>query len=244
MQSMFFCGCLLSVSGTAMCIVISVLVSADLGGFVWPSVDMSLYRNHAVATGAITGLEVLEDINFPSGHPRRVAFSFRDDQGRTMDGVGYMRLSVLGDRSVGDALRIEYDPADPTRARPAGGSAAMMLFGLHATVWAVTSPMAIVGLVLLLVVWRRSRRERLLLEHGAAADAEVTDSKLIWYVHFNRKHPSDVYYRFRDRQGTEVTGRDRTYRYAWAEALTPGEKVTVIYNPVASGENALWLHGS
>ena len=40
-----------------------------------------------------------------------------------------------------------------------------------------------------------------------------------------------------------MDGRDRTYRYAWAERLKPGDKIGVVYNPVEPTANALWLHG-
>jgi len=99
------------------------------------------------------------------------------------------------------------------------------------------------GVTCLVLCVRRTRHARMLLTYGAGAEAEVVRKQRVSYIHFGSKSPYDVYYRFHDHYGQEVIGRDRTYHYAWAEALNPGDKVGVVYNPQSSAANVLWLHG-
>jgi hypothetical protein len=91
---------------------------------------------------------------------------------------------------------------------------------------------------------RRAVRERHLLTYGVGVVAEVQQVWRASYISFGTKNPYDVVYRFHDHTGRPVQGKDRTYHYAWAEALRPGDPVGVIYHPFRSTENVLWLHGS
>ena len=101
----------------------------------------------------------------------------------------------------------------------------------------------IICLTLLTLTRSRARNERMLLAYGAGADAQVVQVRRVWYIHFGSKHPYDVYYQFRGPLGREVIGRDRTYHYAWAQELKPGDKIGVVYHPELPEANVLWLHG-
>jgi len=85
------------------------------------------------------------------------------------------------------------------------------------------------------------RREQMLLTHGNAVEAEVTDLGEVWYIHFGKRHPFDVVYAFRDVNGRDTTGCDRTYHYDWAESLQVGDRVLVIYDPIMPQRSALWV---
>ena len=114
---------------------------------------------------------------------------------------------------------------------------------VYLVVFATLGPELVIGVVLLMLTWTRARSERLLLTHGEGADAEVVAVKKVRHIRVGTKRPFDVYYHFAGSLGRRVTGKDRTYHYAWAEALEPGEKVGVVYHPQAPEVNVLWLHG-
>jgi len=241
MQSMLFGGVFFTAMGLVVGIGVSLLLWYIAGG-VWPTVDTALDRNHATATATITDIELMRNINTPSGHPWKVSFEFADSRGSAVQAVGYTTDKSVAAMGVGGQIEIEYDPANPSRARPAGGTASVLPLWACLLVWGIFGAQIIVGLALLAAVYVLARSKRILLTHGAGADAQVLQVKRIWYIHFGSKHPYDVYYRFRDHNGRDVIGRDRTYRYAWAEALKAGDKVGVVYNPVSSSRSLLWLH--
>ena len=241
MQVMFALGCLLMATSVPAGAGVSLLLWYIAGG-VWPTVDAALDRNHATATATITDIELMRNINTPSGHPWKVSFEFADSRGSAVQAVGYTQGKSVADRGIGGQVEIEYDPANPSRARPAGGTASVLPLWACLLVWGIFGAEMVAGVVLLAGTCVLARSERILLTHGAAADAQVLQIKRIGYIHFGSKHPYDVYYRFRDHNGRDVIGKDRTYRYAWAEALKPGDKVGVVYNPLSSSRSLLWLH--
>jgi len=241
MQSVVVGGVILTAMGVVPGVGVSLLFWYLAGG-VCPTVDTALDRNHATATATITDIELMRNINTPSGHPWKVSFEFADSLANAVQAVGYTKGKSVADMGVGGQIEIEYDPANPSRARPVGGTAALLPLWAFLLVWGIFGAQIIVGLALLAAVYVLARSKRILLTHGAGADAQVLQVKRIWYIHFGSKHPYDVYYRFRDHNGRDVIGRDRTYRYAWAEALEPGDKVGVVYNPLLSSRSVLWLH--
>jgi hypothetical protein len=144
---------------------------------------------------------------------------------------------------VGDPIVVEYDPSDPSRARPVGGSAGLFPPWAYGLTLALLGPEFAAAVALLLLAWWRARGERVLLGYGPGAEAEVVAVRRVMYIQFGRNRPYDVHYRFHDHRGVEVRGKDRTYHYAWAEALKPGDKVGVVYHPQLSAASVLWLHG-
>ncbi len=241
MQSLLVGGVILTAMGVVPGVGVSLLFWYIADG-VWPAVDAALDRNHATATATITDVQLMRNINTPSGHPWKLSFEFVGPRGSAVRAVGYTQDKSVADTGVGGQIEIEYDPANPSRARPAGGTAALLPLWAFLLIWGIFGAQIIVGLALLAVMRVLARRERILLTHGVGADAEVLQIKRIGYIHFGSKHPYDVYYRFGDHKGHDVIGRDRTYRYAWAEALKPGDKVGVVYNPLSSSRSVLWLH--
>lgn len=241
MQVMFALGCLLMATSVPPGVGVSLLLWYVAGG-VWPTVDAALDRNHATATATINDIQWMRNINTPSGHPWKMSFEFADSRGNAVRAVGYTQEKSVADTGVGGQIEIEYDPANPSRARPAGGTAAAIPLWAFLLFWGIFGAELLVGVGMFAAMSARARSERIVLTHGVGVDGEVVQVKCIWYIHFGSKHPYDVYYRFRDHNGRDVIGRDRTYRYAWAEALKPGDKVGVVYNPLSSSRSVLWLH--
>lgn len=242
MWAMAFCGLLLTILGLAFGIGLPVFFYISSGGIL-PTVDLSLDRDHASAEAVITDKDYMRYTNINNRHPWRVSFRFTTPEGANADAVGYTLDRSFADREVGDTIDVEYDPDDPSLARPVGGSAAMPPLIVYLLVFAILVPEVIIGIILLMLTWTRARSEHLLLAHGQGADAEVVAVKKVWHISVGTKRPFDVYYQFTGSLGRKVTGRDRTYHYAWAEALKPGEKVGVVYHPQAPEVNVLWLHG-
>jgi len=243
MRAVFFCGVLLTGLGLLLGLGLPVFFFL-LGGRVWPTVDLALDRDHATATGRVVATECQYRVHFGSRHPWKVVFTLVTDDGTEAVATGYTLDPAFERLQPGDTIPVEHDPADPWRARPAGGTVSLIPLWLYLLILGLIGvPHGGVGLVLLAVGGTRARRERLLLVHGAAAPAEVLQVREVTYIHFGRRHPYDVYYRFTDHRGHEVTGKDRTYHYEWAERLQPGDRVGVTYNPVTPTCNVLWLHG-
>lgn len=242
MRGMAFCGLLFTILGLVLGVGFPVFFYV-LGGCVCPTVDLALDRNHASATAVITDKEYMRHTNVNNRHPWKVAFEFRTPGGTTTDAVGYTLDPAFANHRAGDTIEVEYDPADPWRARPVGGTAAVLPLSMYLVILGSFGPQLIIGLTLLTLTRSRARNERMLLGHGAGVDAQVIQVRRVWYIHFGSKHPHDVYYRFKGPLGREVIGRDRTYHYAWAQELKPGDTVGVIYHPELPEANVLWLHG-
>jgi hypothetical protein len=239
---MFFCGVLFTALGLGLGAVF-VLVFGALGDWVWPGHDLTLDRQHEVATATLLDKEWMRHTRVNGRHPWKVRFRFVDGSERTVEGVGFTFAQWMARTEEGDALEIEYDPANPTVARPAGGSVALVPVWVYGLVGGMLGVELLVGVTFLLLVWWRGRSEGILLAHGAAAEAEVTGVRRLGHIRFGRRNPFDVYYHFTDHYGRRVDGRDRTYHYDWAEGLKEGDRVGVVYNPRAPAANVLWLHG-
>ncbi|MFH0983150.1 MAG: DUF3592 domain-containing protein [Planctomycetota bacterium] len=236
MQPMFVCG----------------LVFVGLGGLIlfclplwdanlWPVDDLMLDYYHARTTAILIDKRLIPYVHMGSRNPWKVAFRFTTPEGAKVESVGYTYDQTFANKARGEALEVEYYPTHAQRARPAGGYAA------SAPPWAgfvTIAPLLIGSVVMLVVVGLRSRSERKLLAYGVGTAAEIVRVQSVWYIHFGTRHPFDVHYRFHDHRRMEVTGQDRTYHYAWAEALKPGDKVGVVYHPRQPEVNVLWLHGS
>ena len=242
MRAMFFCGVLFTALGIGMSVGLSVLFWV-LGGHTWPTDDLALNRSHASTSAAITKKEFIGHIHMGSKHPWKVHFRFTDAEGRTVEAVGFTYDPSFRNKAPGDTMEVEYDPAEPTRARPVGGSAAVLPLWAYPLILALVGQDLVIGVVLLFLVRLRARGERVLLAYGTGAEAEVARVKRLGYIRFGRQNPYDVTYEFTDHLGRRAAGRDRTYHYAWAAALKPGDRVGVVYNPQAPGANVLWLHG-
>lgn len=240
MRAMWLCGLLLTVVGATLCLGLGVFFLA-LGNH--PLADWRLDRRHAAATGVIRDKQRIDSVHLNSAHPWRVEFEFTLADGRTISAAGYTYDQKVAGLDPGAELAIEYDPEDPATARPVGGYVSVSPPWITAILAVALLPDPLIGLILLLVVWSRARRERLLLQDGNAAMAEVVSVSPMRAISFGRRHPFDVKYRFRDSVGQEITGRDRTYHYDWAAGLKPGDQVAVIYDPMRSESNVLWLHG-
>lgn len=242
-RSMVFCGVLFFSLGIGLGVGLPLCFYV-LGGCVLPTVDFDLDRTHASSTAVITAKQLLAYTKVNGWHPWKMSFQFTTSDGRTVDGTGYTLDPSVGAKVEGEPLAVEYDPVDPSRARPAGGIASLFPLWAYGLTLALLGPELVIGAGLLLLAWSRTHSERLLLAYGPGIDAEVVDVRRVSYIHFGSKSPYDVHYRFYDHRGLEVIGKDRTYHYGWAETLKPGDKVGVVYHPNAPEANALYLHGS
>ena len=241
MRAMVFVGLLLIGLGAGMGVGIP-MVFYFLSGCISPTVDWALDRSHATATAVITDKEFLSHTQIGSRSPWRVAFRFTTPGGVTVNAVGHTYDSSFATKKVGDSLMVEYDPTDPSRARPVGGCASLLSLRLLVMITLLLGTDFVVGVAMLVATWFKARSERALLTFGAAVDAEVFLVRRVKYIHFGSRSPYDVYYRFLDHLGREVTAKDRTYNYGWAEGLKPGDSVGVVYNPQSPTANVLWLH--
>jgi hypothetical protein len=242
MRAMVFCGVLLAGLGVVLGGGIPVLFYV-LGDGISPVVDWKLDQRHASTSGVIIDKELKTHTQINSRHPWRIVFEFTTPDGTSVKAVGHSLDPSFANKKPGDPIEVEYDPTDPSRARPADGSASLLSLGMW---WAISAPMGAMVLVgggVLVTTGFLARNERVLLTYGAGAAAEVVRVRRVRSIHFGKHHPYDVYYHFRDHAGREMPGKDRTYHYAWAETLEPGDRVGVVYHPRCSSTNVLWLHG-
>lgn len=242
MQAMLFCGLLFVGLGLGLGGGLSLMFYL-IGGRVSPMVDWDLDRDHATAPAILTHKRFIAHTEINSRHPWNVDFRFSTPDGTTVDATGYTYDQSFADKAIGESISVEYDPTDPCRARPAGGSAALMPPWVFFLILAAIGPELVLGVVLLALTWSQARRERELLTHGRGRPAEVVRVRRVGHIRFGTRNPYDVHYRFPNGHGLEVSGRDRTYHYAWAEALQPGDEIPVICNPDWPEANVLWLHG-
>ncbi len=243
LRGMFFIGLIFLISGPAVGIGVIGSMMRAVGGSS-PFSDLILDGRHEAASATVTAKRLIQSVHVDSQHPWRIHFRFEPADGGSILTSGFTYDQELGSRvATGDQIEIQYDPADPFRARPVGGYAASTPPWVFLLMVGIFGAETLIGAFMLGGAIWLSRRERRLLAYGVAADADVLAVRRIWYIHFGSKHPYDVYYRFRDHHGVPITGRDRTYSYAWAEALRPGDRVGIVFNPRNPLENALWLHG-
>jgi hypothetical protein len=242
MRVMAICGLVLAVVAGTFGGGLGVLFHY-LGGGVSPLVDSQLDRHHATTMAAITELEYVSHANLNSRHPWKVTFRFAAPDETVISTVGYTLDQSFANKAAGDLIEVEYAPADPRRARPVGGSASLLPAWVYLVTIGVLVPEFGIGVGMLGLLAVRARNERTLLSYGAATEAEVVGVHRVSYIRMGTRSPYDVYYRFFDHRGIPTDGKDRTYHYAWAEGLRPGDKVAVIYSPASPAASVLWLHG-
>jgi hypothetical protein len=125
MQALAFSGVLFIFLAVVMGVVLSSVLYATTGQ-VSPAADLALDREHASATGVITAKRCMGNVTLGNRHPWQVGFSFTTRDGAAVEAVGYTLDPTLANQRVGDPIGVEYDPADPSPARPAGGTVAVM----------------------------------------------------------------------------------------------------------------------
>ncbi len=243
MQAMVFGALLCTTLGIVLGIGLPVVFYL-VGGRVLPTVDIELDRVHATAPAVLTGKVCITHAKVNSRHPSRLGFVFTTPGGVTVSTVGYTFDAGAATLEPGDRLDIEYDPDEPARARPVGGSASLYPLWLYGLVLLLLGPELVTGVILAVATAHLTRTERILLAYGVGAEAEVLDVRPVCWIHFGSNHPYDVVYRFVDHRGLEIGGCDRTYHYDWARGLSPGQRVGVVYNPQDPSANVLWLHGN
>lgn len=232
MQALVFIAVFMTALGFAMLGAVSVW-SRHLP----PGPDVGLDGHHRTARGRITRARYLANYHYGRRSPIEIRFTFQTPHAGLIAATGYTLDQSYRDARPGEEIEVEYDPAEPTVARPVGGfhglfpAWAYLLLG-----WPV-----LVGIGLMFPLVLAVHREQALLTHGHVAEAEVADVGEVWYIHFGRRHPFDVAYAFRDVNGRDATGCDRTYQYDWAESLQVGDRVFVIYDPITPQRNALWI---
>ncbi|MFH1746599.1 MAG: DUF3592 domain-containing protein [Planctomycetota bacterium] len=243
MRCMFFCGVLFSALGLLLGLGLPLLFYF-IGGRVLPTADWQLDRQHSSATAMLTNIREVKHTRVGSQHPWQVDFRFKTGAGVIVDARGYTYDQSYASKTMGEFIDVEYQPDQPTNARPVGGSRALIPAWTYLLVLGIVGSEGLLGVILLLATWAQARQERMLLTHGEGVMGEVVDVRRIKHIHFGSRSPYDVYYAFRDQRGLEVYGHDRTYHYDWAEALRPGDQVGVIFNPDEPLASVLWLHGS
>lgn len=242
MRAMFYCGVLFTALGLGLGGGLTVAFVLLSGG-AWPGTDLALDRHHEVSTATLLAKEVVRHVHVNSKHPWKLRFRFMSGSGREVEAVGFTYDASFANKEPGETLDVEFDPAEPSVARPVGGSVTVVHPWVYLLILGLVGPELLIGVTVLIVVWRRARAEGALLAYGSGAEAEVTRVQRLSHIRFNRQNPYDVYYQFTDHHGRHVAGCDRTYHYAWAEGLKAGDRVGVVYNPNVSAANVLWLHG-
>ncbi len=242
MQALFFCGIIFIVMGIVIAGIMGGVFSA-MGDPVCPLADWELERYAQTAPGRVTGTRLVEHTHSGSRHPWQVHFEFQTPAGQTVAAAGYTWDAAVGQKTPGDPIEVQFDPNDPAKARPAGGSISLLSDPALLCVPLIFAAEVVGGAAMLLLVAIRATKERKLLMYGVGATGEVESVRRYGWVHFGSRSPYDVRYRFTDHDGREVRGKDRTYRYAWAESLRPGDRVGIVYHPWQPDKNVLWLHG-
>ncbi len=244
---MFFCALGFVVSAASIGVILFLAVREVVTLGPWP-IDGLVMLDYRLAqtTAVILDKRLVPEKRMGPHHRWKVTFRFTTLEGRNVESAGYTYDQSFANKMAGEAVEIEYDLDNPRRACPVGGCVesappSVRLWGV--LMLAPSALLLIAGVVMLVLVGVRSRSERKLLAYGVGTAAEVVRVKSVWYIHFGTRHPFDVHYRFQDHRGLEVAGRDRTYHYAWAAALKPGDKVGVVYHPRMPATNVLWLHG-
>ena len=88
MRAMIFCGVVFVVVGVVLGAGIPVMFFV-LGGYVLPTVDLSLDCRHTAATGVIISRRLLTHTNVNGRHPWKIGFQFQTPSGASVDAVGY-----------------------------------------------------------------------------------------------------------------------------------------------------------
>ncbi len=230
----------------ALSFVVALMTSISLLGsalFIaiageWPStVDWTLDRHHVKTEGDILGLRQLSHIHINGQSPWEVRFEYATGQGQRVEAVGYTTDEAFKGKAAGQPLSVEYDPENPTIARPAGGSRTLL------PLWVFLIPLIplLIASVLWVVLGVVVHRAKSLLQDGTAVEGRVTDIRVRRHIHFGARHPYDVHYTFCDPLGESSSGVCRTYRYAWAESLKSNSPVIIIYDPMNPRRNTLWV---
>jgi hypothetical protein len=242
-RAMFFVGLIFTIVGPAAAVALLAATSAT-GAGISPFTDLLLNRSHSTVIATVLAKKLITSVHAGSEHPWRIDFHFERPDGKAVTAWGYTYDQELGNHlTPGDPIEVEYDPADPSRVRPVGGYAQPTPLWVSLLVLGLLGVQALIGAGMMAGAMLLARRQQKLLAYGVGTEAEVLQVRCVKSINFGSKHPYDVHYRFRDQYGASVVGRNRTYSYAWAEALVPGEKVGIVFNPCDPRENALWLHG-
>jgi len=238
MQALLFCGVIFTVSGGG---VLGIFAAAS--DPICPLADWELNRHAQTTTGHVTGTRLVEHTRSGSRHPWQVRFEFRTPDGSAIAAAGYTWDAAIGQKAPGDPLDVEFDPRQPAKARPVGGSVSLLSDPTLIFVPLMFAAEVVIGAGMLAAVAVQAAKERKLLAYGMGTTADIESVRRVGWIHFGSRSPYNVRYRFADYRGQEVRGKDRTYRYGWAEGLRPGDAVGVVYHPLRPSRNVLWLHG-
>jgi len=153
----------------------------------------------------------------------RVDYTFKDGQDKSHSGQGEIGSGKWHRLKTGDAIDIEYLPAEPSKNRPKGSGALAWLI--------VIFPVAFGGggLAMLYFARRHARRHASLLREGTLTRGVVEEKTPNMSMKINNRHPMDVTFTFALPDGEIHTGKEMVTNLKFAAKLQPGQPVGVIY---------------
>ena len=132
---MFFGGVLLTGLGMLFGVGFPVIFYILSEG-VPPWADLGLNHNHETTTAVMMEKKLITHTHSNSQHPWKVTFRFATADRQPVIATGYTYDQSFAEKAFEDVIDVEYDPADPTRARPVGGSASLVpAVGCTACCW-------------------------------------------------------------------------------------------------------------
>lgn len=188
-------------------------------------------------TSKTTETDTERDIHTGAEHTTTayvLGYSFQVD-GNTLEGRGTVPEAKWQAASVGGPVAIQYLPSDPARNRPVQDNAVLVWLLLF-----LPGGLLVTAAVMLLISGRRACRMARLLGQGKLVQGMVDSKEERTNIEINGKHPFTVRYSFQADDGRGHTGEDLVTDLAFANALTAGEAVGVIFMPGDADSSALF----
>lgn len=188
--------------------------------------DRAFARNARVTRGIVLSMD-LGNSGGTGGRSTKyvVRYRFTAPDGRVLEGrepVGRDRWLALAER---EPIEIAYDPADPTRHRPAGTSDTV----LGAIFAGLGGCFTIAGGLIFGIGVRGARRAARVRKAGMTAEAIVKHVRSTG-VTINRRKQARVEYEFRDERGETRTGLSAYLPIDDATRWKPGDRITIKYD--------------
>jgi len=182
----------------------------------------------------------MEYTHINSQRPWKLVYHWIDSGGEPVEGFGYLLDRDQVGLQPGDTLAIEYLPESPRVSRPAGGMAAAVPAWIYLMTLGLMIPELIAGIFCAITARRQIAATLPLLRNGTAAQAEILNKRVSWWIRINGQHPVDIEYLFTDPQGRSFAGRDRTYDTIWARSREVGDSIAIVYDPDFPDDNVIW----
>ena len=205
-----------------------------------PLKDAALDRCAVAVPGTVTSKRIISNEKYGesagmSNHPTQIEFVFEYPEGVTQSGRSRTRDTRLASSlAPGDAVQIEIDPDDPSRARLAGTRFAYGATWISLVVLGVLAT----GLFCAALGALRQRRLRELVRLGREVQATITD--IIPQGRGSTAPMSKLRYELRTKYGYKVASTATVLSTNLPEALRIGGTISVLHDPTNPHNSIPW----